>query len=138
MRFSRSKEGIPSIRFLREISNEQLAQIAAQTGGDSRIDQDGTVVLWERGGIRRDTKGQTTKVIGRGILARFGTFLDCAVVIKRPNRAILVLPSSDEQIDAYRLQGGRMTAFSKRSRAGYALRTAARMARNAIRSPQYR
>ncbi|MBI3984656.1 MAG: hypothetical protein HY344_01765 [Candidatus Levybacteria bacterium] len=141
MHLTRSKEGRPFIRFLRETSDEKLAEIAAQTGGDARIDRDRdgarAVVLWERGGIRRDTSGQTTETTGRGMLAHLGPFLDFAVIITRPNRAFLVLPSPDEQIDAYRLQKGRMTPFTKRVRAGYALKMAARMANNAIQLPQH-
>lgn len=139
MSINRLKEG-PSITLLRDIPDQELAVIATQTGGQEKIRDDGkgVIVLWERGGIRRKEHDRHIEVNGRGILARFGAFLEDAAVIRRRSKAMVVFPTAPgELIQAYRVRKGRM-ALVERSPlyASNALKTAANLAwETAQRSP---
>ncbi|KKP80604.1 MAG: hypothetical protein UR81_C0022G0011 [Candidatus Levybacteria bacterium GW2011_GWB1_35_5] len=139
MSINRLKEGL-SITLLRDIPDQELAAMATQTGGQEKVRDDGkgVIVLWERGGIRRDEHATGVKVSGRGILARFGAFLEDAAVIRRPLTAMVVFPTAPgELIQAYRVRQGRMSVVEKLpSRASDALKTAANLAwETAQRSP---
>ena len=135
--------------------NVNPAMLAATTGGASLVTADRIVALWRdggvtttvrdgitdwswRGGIRRDEHATGVKVSGRGILARFGAFLEDAAVIRRPLTAMVVFPTAPgELIQAYRVRQGRMSVVEKLpSRASDALKTAANLAwETAQRSP---
>ncbi len=132
------REGHPSIVLLHELSNRDLVAMAETTGGDGRIFNGKTLVLWQRGGVVKTTQGDQTEFAGRGILARFGSFLEDAAVIRRPFKAMVVFPTAPgEPIQAYRVRKGRMALVERLPfYASDALKTAANLAwETAQRSP---
>lgn len=131
-----NKLEVPTITLLRDIPDQELAAIATQTGGEARVDEGGAIVLWERGGIRREKHDTHVAVNGRGILARFGAFLEDAAVIRRPLKAMVVFPTAPgEPIQAYKATQGRMSVVERLPfYASDALKTAANMAWEAAKA----